>query len=171
MLTARGNISDKLNVLRLGIDDYMIKPFDKNELIFRVRNALRNAKEKKTYTDSEQLITQHPDEKFLTSLKEYILTTCGKLEFGLEDIAMEFAMSKSTLYRKVKSSTGLNPNQFINEIKLQKARAMVESNQLNSLKQLSFAVGFTKPSYFSKLYEKRFGVKPFHETESFISRK
>ncbi|MDO5969552.1 helix-turn-helix domain-containing protein [Flavivirga aquimarina] len=164
MLTARGNLKDKLDVLSLGIDDYITKPFSKEELIIRIHNALINNEKKKSYTnDTPESTDNSTDEKFLTSLKDYILRTCSNLEFELEDIVEEFAISKSTIYRKIKHATGLNPNQFINEIKLQKARAIVESNQMDSLKQLSYSVGFTKPSYFSKLYEKRFGSKPFQK--------
>lgn len=162
MLTARGDINDKLNVLRLGIDDYLTKPFNKNELIIRINNALINNNEKEKFALSEQLHKHTSNyEAFLMSLKDFISIECNKPEFGIENIVTEFAISKSSLYRKIKSSTGLTPNEFISEIKLQKARVMIELNQVNSLKQLSFAVGFTKPSYFSKLYEKRFGSKPF----------
>lgn len=164
MLTARGNLKDKLNILSLGIDDYITKPFSKEELIIRIHNALLNNESKKGYINKTSTNTENSsDEKLIISLKDYILKTCSNLEFELENIVEEFAISKSTIYRKIKHATGLNPNQFINEIKLQKAREIVESNQMDSLKQLSYAVGFSKSSYFSKLYEKRFGSKPFQK--------
>ncbi len=166
MLTARGDMNDKLEVLRLGIDDYMTKPFSKAELLIRIQNALLNHNEKRTFIAKEDLSGEEvtEDEAFLLSLKEYIQKSCEDVNFGLEDIVEEFATSKSTLYRKIKALSGLNPNQFINEIKLQLARSMVEQRKCNSVKQLSFAVGFSKPSYFSGLYEKRFGRRPFQES-------
>ena len=53
-----------------------------------------------------------------------------------------------------------NPNELVKEIKLQKAREILQNNSEISLKELSFEVGFNNTSYFSKVYEKRFGVKP-----------
>ena len=60
--------------------------------------------------------------------------------------------------RKIKLETGLTPKEFITEVKLQKARSLLEGNYNISLKQLSLEVGFLHNSYFSKLFKKRYGI-------------
>ncbi len=66
-------------------------------------------------------------------------------------------MSKSTLYRKIKSLTGLNTQEFITEIKLLKAKEIMSTNETMSLKEISYKIGFSNYNYFKKIYEKRFG--------------
>ena len=79
------------------------------------------------------------------------------------DIADHFHLSPSTLYRKIKGATGLSPNEFITEVKLQKARRLAEENPSLLLKQLSLEVGYSNSYYFSKMYYKRFGRNPKDE--------
>ena len=69
-------------------------------------------------------------------------------------------MSRRQFFRMTKQETGLTPNQFVQEIRLQKARQLLESKEKLSIKEITFAVGLQKPSYFSFLFKKRFGISP-----------
>ncbi len=161
MLTARADQEGKINALRLGLDDYLTKPFNKEELKVKVANSIRNFKEKEKFMIQEKI--SEIDLKytsFIQEMEKFILMHCAENSFGVEDIVSEFSISKSSLYRKIKTTTGLSPLDFINEVKLKKARSTITSNPSISLKELSYSVGFKQPSYFSKLYEKRFGIKP-----------
>ncbi len=161
MLTAKTDIDTKLDVLKLGIDDYITKPFNKNELLTRISNCLKNYTSKENYNKEnnikEEITHENP---FIKKLKNYILNNSNNTALHQDVIAKEFNISKSSFYRKIKSNTGLSPNNFIKEIRLQKAREIIQNDTDISLKELSFLVGFNHTSYFSKIYEKRFGVKP-----------
>jgi signal transduction histidine kinase/DNA-binding response OmpR family regulator len=161
MLTARSDSKSKLDVLQLGIDDYLEKPFEKDELMIRVQNSLHNYQKRKMYRVQENIEIQSKAlENWTSKVSTYISKNATNTSLKQEDIAEQFNLSKSSLYRKIKSETGLTPKEFITEVKLQKARSILEVNTSISLKQLSSEVGFLHNSYFSTLFQKRFGISP-----------
>lgn len=158
MLTARTDFGGKMNVLQLGIDDYITKPFEEQELLIRVNNALQNNQKRTQYLAEEPLVdTLITEEDFSIQLQEYIDTNCKNNQLGIPDICDHFALSTSSLYRKVKCKTGLSPKEFITEVRLQKARKLLlENNQLTT-KDLATEIGYTNYTHFANLYFERFG--------------
>lgn len=160
MLTAKTDISLKIDALELGIDDYLTKPFEKKELLIRIKNAINNHSERDHTIKTLPSMAIIPSEDFIKELENFIVANLGNKELSQDDIITHFSISKSSLYRKLKSKTGLSPNEFVTEVKLQKARTILENNPTILLKQLAQEVGFTNVYYFTTLYEKRFGSKP-----------
>jgi AraC-like DNA-binding protein len=68
-------------------------------------------------------------------------------------------MSRSVLYNKVKATTGMTPIDFVRHIRIKKACEMLRNTD-NTLTSISFAVGFTDPKYFSKVFKKETGIVP-----------
>lgn len=79
--------------------------------------------------------------------------------FGIEKMAEEIGMSRSSLQRKIKTYTGFSPSELIRNIRLRKAATLLKSKS-DSISQISFLVGFEDPSYFTKSFKKQFGVPP-----------
>ena len=61
MLSAKGEVFDKVLGLELGADDYMIKPFDSKELVARVKAVLRRFQPSRTDEVPTAKIVQYPD--------------------------------------------------------------------------------------------------------------
>lgn len=162
MLTARTDAKSKLDVLRLGIDDYLNKPFEREELEIKIKNALSNYKNRKDFNTKEAIALKQEtiSSTWIKELEQYVYKNCGNINFTQKDIATHFNISKSSLNRKIKSETGLTPNQLITEVKLQKARRLLEASPDILLKTLALEVGFLHTSHFSKLYKVRFGIQP-----------
>ena len=78
------------------------------------------------------------------------------------DLAFHFNLSKSTFYRRIKTTTGLTPKEFITEIRLQEAKRLIEVEEIDTIKVVAYKVGYLQAHYFSKIYFKRFGKKPVH---------
>jgi AraC-like DNA-binding protein len=68
-------------------------------------------------------------------------------------------MSKSTLYRTCRELTRLSPNALLQEFRLTQSLALLRS-QARNIAQTTFDTGFSSPSYFSKCFQKRFGLLP-----------
>lgn len=112
---------------------------------------------------------QH-DQKYLTTLApqdeiilENIFNTLEEnwrdADFTVTEFCKGMAMSKSQLYRKTITLSGLSPNILLKEFRLDKARELLKSKRF-TISQATFDSGFTSPSYFTKCFKKKFGLLP-----------
>ena len=163
-LSAKSLDDDKMIGLKLGVDDYITKPFVTAELNVRIKNLLN----RKSIRESEQILessedetqTISPSETFIDDASKYVLSQMQNPNFGVEDLANHVLLSKRQLSRQVKKLTGLTTVQFILEVRLQQARKLLLSNEVYSAKEVQHRIGIQSQSYFSKKYSERFGVRP-----------
>lgn len=166
MLTARAAEEDKLQGLRLGVDDYLIKPFNATELRIRVQNLLHN----KTARNEWQQKMYEPEEKVppaQLSNQAFMAQVIAFVESRIEDRSIEIAaladhlsLSERQLYRKAGELTGMAPAQLIKEVRLKKAWQLLIDRKVSKLTVLASAVGYESAPYFAKQFEARFGKKP-----------
>ncbi|MDH7448407.1 hybrid sensor histidine kinase/response regulator transcription factor [Aquimarina sp. 2201CG14-23] len=163
MLTARTDKESRLEVFRSGIDDYLNKPFDRDELLIRIHNSLNNYRNRIKFIEKENIASSEieQDNSWIKQVEKYIDQECSNSKLKLDDIAEQFNISISTLSRKIEAATGQKPKEFVKEIKLQKARRITEDNPEISLKKLSLEVGYAHSYNFSEIYFKRFGSRPW----------
>lgn len=161
VLTARTDQKAKMDMLRLGVDDYMTKPFEEEELLARVKNRLVNAHERNIALESENQEPENalPDSGFVANVVDYIKAKCDNSQLSVDLICEEFNLSASSLYRKIKSETGLSPKNLITELRLFRVREILEVNPETPRKELAISVGLGNTTYLSRLYEKRFGKR------------
>lgn len=89
----------------------------------------------------------------------FIVAHTGNPELKIDDISNEIGMSRSVLYNKVKATTGMTPVDFVRHIRIKKACEMLRKTD-DTLSSIAFAVGFTDPKYFSKVFKKETGIVP-----------
>jgi len=165
ILTAKATEEDKLTGLDKGADDYLTKPFNKSELVIKVRNAITSRvkiREKirlELLTEAPKLEAVSGDEQFLVKVKEAILNRLADEQLSVESLAREIGWSRAQFYRKITALTGQSVNELIRGFRLQKAAQLLEQ-QWGSVSQVAFEVGFSNPSYFSKCFKEQFGVLP-----------
>ena len=164
LITAKSLPEDKIKGFSIGIDDYITKPFLKEELIIRISNLLRNSNELKLSirtpdTTLNEISETHID-KLLKEIENEILTNLSNENFKVEDLALKMNYSQRQLARILNRHTGLSTVKFILEIKLREAYKLIENNTFKTISEVQYAVGITSSSYFSDKFKNRFGINP-----------
>ena len=164
VISALSDQASLLGLLQLGVDDYIVKPFDATELRIRVRNLLNNLRERRVYEEENVEPVDIPEnrlaEQFKTKLQEFVLERLKKYDVTVYDVAYEFSISERQLYRLAKSLTGCTPSQLIKEVKLQKAYELAVNRKVSKVETLAKEVGFENTAYFARQFAERFGKKP-----------
>ncbi len=99
------------------------------------------------------------DQKLLRNTISTVEKNLGNPSFGVEEMASEMSMSRTSLHRKIKSITGFPPSELIRSIRLRKAAKLI-ANRADTVTQIALQVGFDDYSHFSKSFKKHFGVSP-----------
>ncbi len=138
VVTARSGEADKHRVLRLGIDDYLVKPFSQAELQARIRDRLKNRRVRVTQPQlEEEAVHDERDAAWLKEFEAYVSAHCGDPSLSVLHLSREFAMSESTLLRRLKSLIGLTPQKYVQEVRLERARRRLERRDYDTLEQLA----------------------------------
>lgn len=164
LLTAKSDQLSKVMGLENGADDYLVKPVDKRELIARLENLLeiRQKLRKRYATGIHQENTREqsgPEDGFIVRLREVVQRNIDDEEFGIIQLCKSLGMSRTQLHRKIKAITGFSTSIFVRYLRLDEARRLLETTDLN-VSETAYAVGFSDPKYFSRVFIERFGSPP-----------
>ena len=100
------------------------------------------------------------DEEFLKRCIACVQKNIGNFDFDQQQFAEQTGNSKSTLYKKLKSLTGMNTSAFIRSIRMKTACEVLEKNPTIRVSDLAYSVGYNDPKYFSSCFMKDYGVLP-----------
>jgi YesN/AraC family two-component response regulator len=165
ILTAKADRDSKLAGLEEGVDDYMIKPFDAEELRVRVNNLiqqrqkLRNRYRRDFLSDFKGPDIPAPEDKFLDRAVNCINKHITEFEFNVTQLGKELGLSRTQLYRKILALTDHTPNEFIRNTRLKMAARMFHEGHKN-ITRVVYSVGFNTPAYFTQCFREVYGVNP-----------
>lgn len=104
-------------------------------------------------------IIEAQDVAFLTSLYKFVANNLEKETLSVDLLGPELSVSRAQLYRKIRSLTGISPNHFIRNQRLDKALYLLKKGD-STISKIALDVGFNNPSYFTKCFQNRFGISP-----------
>lgn len=163
LLTACSLDEQRIEGFKYGADSYISKPFNSQVLEARIRNLLDNRKNlRKSFGDGTAVVKEtvsDMDKQFLDRLRRLIDERLGDSELSVEELGTEMGLSRVQLYRKLKSLTNYSPNELLRNTRLKKASALLASSSL-TIAEITYEVGFSSPSYFTKCYREYFGENP-----------
>ena len=132
-------------------------------LLSRVRNLLENRKRLKyvyaTMEDGEEHAGADSDRQFMDGFRRAVGEHLSDSSLSVETISSALGLSRVQMYRKVKQLTGQSPVEIIRVTRLKKAEHLLKSTKM-TVSEISYDVGFSSPSYFSKCFKDYFGCQP-----------
>lgn len=164
ILTAKNSIQAKIEGLEYGADAYIEKPFSPSFLQAQIRSLLKNRMFlKKHYAqvpENDSLLGGNTvEEDFMDKLQQLIIDHIDNSSLCVEFLANKLNVSRPTLYRKIKLTSNLSPNELINNLRLKKATQLL-NNGSYKVYEISNMVGFSSSSHFIRNFQKHFGYSP-----------
>lgn len=164
LITAENSENIELQSYELGATDFVSKPFDTSVLLKKVEAFLRSRKHYKEKIERELdrgafNLPVSVDDELIDEILAIIKERFTDSEFDVTDIADEVGMSRTQLWRRMKSAFGKTPSELIKEMRLNKAVEMLKSGKFR-ISEIAYHVGFTDQRYFSRVFQKEFGKTP-----------
>jgi signal transduction histidine kinase/DNA-binding response OmpR family regulator/ligand-binding sensor domain-containing protein len=165
MLTAKADRDSKLEGLKTGADDYLIKPFDSEELQVRTQNLIEQRKRlKAAFMEEFRIISldQNPEvqeDRLLNRILDILKENISNSEYNVENIGEELYMSRAQVFRKIGALTGSSPGDLLRVMRLKKAAELLLAGNLN-IAQVMYEVGYQTPAYFARRFREYYGMNP-----------
>lgn len=170
LLTGKSAIESKLKGLRTGADDYLVKPFNTEELLVRAKNLINSRRllreqyneQAVSSLEPENNSNQHlstPEQEFLQRLVSIINERLDDENLSVEEIAQALFISRVQLHRKLKAITNKNATEFVRDYRLELAKTMLQ-NREGLVYEIAYRVGFRSEKYFSRAFKEKYGVSP-----------
>lgn len=168
LLIALGDKKDILRGLETKADMYITKPFDLMVLRANISNILENREiiRKKLQQASVNIESKtedipmptNLDNEFMQKVTVLVKENLGK-DLTVDTLCAGMNMSRTSFYNKIKALTGMAPNDFIRNIRMQEAAALLKS-QRYTVAEVADMMGFADPKYFTDTFKKFYGVPP-----------
>jgi len=165
LLTAQHTPEQQVAGVQAGADLYLTKPFNPTFLLESLRTLLRNRDQLREHFRRELSVTtatvspQRVDQKFLADLTAIIEANINRPDLNVADIAHSLGVSQTQLYRKVKALLGTGVTDYLQNIRLTKARQLL-LQEGSGIAEVAYQTGFSSPSYFSTAFKSKYQVSP-----------
>jgi signal transduction histidine kinase/ligand-binding sensor domain-containing protein/DNA-binding response OmpR family regulator len=165
LLTAKSNAEAELEGLQSGADAYIIKPFKWKHVVAVIKNLLESRERlrlkfsEQPVMNAEVLTTNTRDKEFMERIMDLIEQRITDSQLSVEELSKELAMSRSNLHKKLKSLSGMGPNELIRLVRLKHAARLLITKQ-HTVAEVAYLSGFSSPSYFTKCFQQQFNVGP-----------
>ncbi|MDO6759976.1 two-component regulator propeller domain-containing protein [Tamlana sp. 2_MG-2023] len=165
MLTAKAKVEDRIEGIETGADAYLVKPFNIRLLKLRLAQLITSRqlifnKYFSVISEVPQDVNSTPlDKEFIENVLNHINKNIGDPNLNVESLASQLNLSRSQFYRKIKALTNQTASEFLRNIRLQKAKQILEMGETN-ISKVCYATGFSSHSYFTKCFKNHFGFLP-----------
>ena len=174
LLTAETDLAFKREGFQATVNDYLIKPVERQDLVLRLQNQLaisalaqpKHVPSSKALQEIQSdyvksILPESPSEKdraFLLKLLQVVENNYQNDSFSRRDAASALAVSERQLNRTMAKLMPDNFTQFLKRFRLEKSLPMLADGQ--SVIQIAMEVGFVSAGYFSRCFKTEYGCLP-----------
>jgi signal transduction histidine kinase/DNA-binding response OmpR family regulator/ligand-binding sensor domain-containing protein len=168
MLTAKAEDADVIRSIRVGADDYIMKPFNPEILKAKAGNLIRSREQLKRIYTKTFMLRQHPEdsdpenqekERFMQQIIRHVELNLLNPDFSAKILAGYMNLSQPTLYRKIKQYTDMSIIEVIRSVRISKAASLIMQKKY-SIQEVCEMVGYNDLTTFRKHFFNQFGVLP-----------
>lgn len=160
VVSARSSVGDREKALEMGVNDYMIKPFNAREFKLKVANTVQTQQTTEQLPEPLQNYNlEKLEQEWLTKLSD-IVTSRIDQRITNHMLANELAVSERTLFRMMKDLTGLTPLEYVKQLRYQFARKLLHHGRVKSLNDAGKAIGITNVTRFRAQYKEYYDEEP-----------
>lgn len=170
LLTAKADVDSRISGLKKGADAYLSKPFEQEELLVRLEQLLeirRRLQEKyanptelpSVFSDSQAVDNRNIEDAFIQKIIGIVHQNISDEHFGIAHLCRALGIGRTQLHHKIKALTGKSTSLYIRTIRLQEARRLLQTTDLN-VSEIGYEVGFHSLAHFSRYYSEEFGEPP-----------
>ncbi len=165
LITAKSMVMHIKEGFSVGADDYIVKPFNIDVLIYRVKNLIESRQKlkqlygKKFSPDALGIEIISGDDRFTQKFFSIIEEHIANPELNIDLLSREVGLSRANLYRKLKAITDLSPTELIRNKRLEVAAKLLLESTL-SVSEVSVYVGFNSHAYFTNSFKTVYGISP-----------
>lgn len=170
MLTAKTGRESRLESYRIGVDEYILKPFDEELLLARIDSILKNRRRYQERFAAGQMKVESlnidedsRDKKFMDQVMKVIHDNYRNSYFEIGDFAEALGVSRSLLNKKLQNLAGQSAGQLLRTFRLNTARELLLRNRKTramNISEIAYEVGFNDSKYFTRCFTKQFNVTP-----------
>ena len=167
IITAKTTEADRIQGIDAGADAYLVKPFNSEELLVRVRHLLAKQQMlRDKYSqmgpdvDEQQSELSADDRKFMNRLLDVVYRLMAKGSISMESIADEMAVSRTQLNRKILSITGQNSSAYVMTLRLARSKRLLKADINMPIGEVAMRCGFDDVAYFSRIFKQAFMMTP-----------
>lgn len=165
LLTARAAEQYQMAGLEAGADDYLVKPFNAQVLLARVKNLIQSRHRLRERFGQEVKVQASPvevpsaDDAFLQRAQAEVEARLSDPHLSVSTLADALGLSARQLQRRLRTLTDQSPSAFIRSLRVQRAQQLL-AQHAGTVSEVAYAVGFNSVSYFAKCFREAYGIAP-----------
>jgi response regulator RpfG family c-di-GMP phosphodiesterase len=166
LLTAKADIESRLEGFEQGADAYLSKPFNEKELLLRIDRMIKLRESLRTRYQSMEVgsPSENPgmqkEDEFILRFRDTLLDNLDQPDFGVAEISQALHLSRTQVHKKLVALTGNSASANMRTIRIQEAIKLFKENPQLNISEVAYAVGFSDPKYFSRLFKAEIGQTP-----------
>lgn len=160
VLTAYSDFSYARSALQFGADDYLLKPFQDQELTAAIDKIRRKEREQTSLTPQDTLPLLKGDKsKYVLQALEYIAAHYGDQDISITSIAAHLGVSEGHLSHVFKKETSYTIISYLTQYRIHTAMKLLQDCRYK-VYEVAEMVGYRDVAYFGSTFKKLVGVSP-----------